>query len=252
MCLVSWRGPIETGKYFPSKWAMSNAVFKARVLSALVALLVCMTLLSARPLARPANAESERLPFSTELSAEACGSGMLVANVFYRVLNAVDFAADRHVWAIDDYDVQMLIYQTGASRFCLTWLSTGTFTTLAGRGPGTSGRPVSAGIRGTFTSGLRSNQFTADWAPTLPTKGDLGVFDVMCNRPRGCASVDLPGYLTGYFDDIEGSDFARDWVGDVYITERNGTWIHTIDRDGNFTSEGDIADLQGSWGVIRR
>jgi len=139
--------------------------------------------LAAIALAAPSNGDANH----------GCGSGTLVLDVRYRVLNDVDTGSGGANWAFDTYARAVRVWRKSAGRFCAASTYAGTFTTIAGPSPGGTAT-IPAGIRGTLR-GSSTTTFKATFAPGgRPTRGDLGTKDF------ACTSADRKGACAGTFD----------------------------------------------------
>jgi hypothetical protein len=164
--------------------------------------------------------------------ADRCGSGRPIVNVVARVRNVVDFGADGHVWALDDYAKHIKIWRIGDSVYCVLTRDEGRFSTFAGASPEGTGT-VSEGVRGTLGITLRFD-ITGTFAPTAPTRGFIGTFDVACSRDGTCTGPE-PRETDLYFSSVD--DFAFVDFRAVYRGGRHGTWIQT--------PQGDQGDITG-------
>src|SRR5919201_3032587 len=78
-----------------------------------------------------------------------CGSGTLVLNVTYRVLNDVDTGVKGNNWAFDTYTRAVRVWRKGPGRFCSASTYNGEFTSIEGSSPGGKWQ-LPAGGRGGF------------------------------------------------------------------------------------------------------
>jgi hypothetical protein len=178
---------------------------------------------------------------------EGCGSGTLVLNFHYRVLNDVDTGVRGNNWAFDNYTRTVRVWRKARGRFCSASTYAGTFTTIAGTSPG--GRAtIPAGIRGTLR-GSSTTIFRGTAAfGGRPTRGDLGTKDFACTSAD--RKGDCPGtfdWLSAYFtsgDDFKSFKYIR---YDFAYTAReggHGTWRDFL-AGGRIRSSGDIAAKKG-------
>lgn len=168
-----------------------------------------------------------------ELKPKACGSGKLVVNVHQQIRNDADSGTRGNVWALDDYQRSIKVWQVAPGRFCSIALYDGQFRTVAGPSPGGTGN-ISEGITGRFDGGYRMD-FKAKLLarPLRRNLGDIGTFDYRCDASGRC-----PGsvyWVSLYFTNIRGD--KPDWWGWLYRTSSNGTWLNSSDG-----VEGDIVD----------
>lgn len=170
-----------------------------------------------------------------QLDKSRCGAGELIVDVEHGVLNDHDSGVAGNSWALDAYEREIRVWQTGVNTFCAIVRYDGEFVTLAGASPGGSST-VAAGVEGDLEGGYRTTEFTATFAPTRPTDGDLGTFDYGCDVSPSC-----PGRVSWfgfYFTNISGLDLA--WWGWSYDAGDNGFWVNSID--------GNSGDITGSAG----
>jgi hypothetical protein len=152
---------------------------------------------------------------------QACkASGSAVVNVHY-TYTSPDSGLGGNDWANDTINRQLQIWKVaGASGYCASVTDQGSFVTVDGASPGSTGT-VSAGITGKLKGGYTTTLLTGTLDSNQPTRGNLGTFDHN-NRPS-FMSYELSGALA-------------DW-GWVYQTENNGTWINA--------STGSSGDITG-------
>jgi len=171
------------------------------------------------------------LDWGTQLSADQCGAGKMVINVTYQVVNDVDSGTGGNNWAFDDYVRQIQVRETGAGTYCAVVRYKGSFTTIAGTSPGSTGT-VSDGITGTFEGGYRATITGAlASSPLWPTRSSLGTVDYDCD-PSG----DCPGYVSWvatFFS--SGASFSYDWWGWIYHAGAHGTWVNSLVNAGDIT-----------------
>lgn len=173
-----------------------------------------------------------------QLDESGCGGGELVVDMEQNVLNDHDSGVAGNSWALDAYEREIRVWQTGVNTFCAIVRYDGEFVTLAGTSPGGSST-VAAGVEGDLEGGYRTTAFTATFAPTRPTEGDLGTFDYGCDVSPSC-----PGRVSWfgfYFTNISGLDLA--WWGWSYDAGENGFWVNSIDgNSGEITGSADEDD----------
>ena len=88
------------------------------------------------------------------------------------------------------------IWRLGGDAYCLQIHDVGTFTTFAGLSPEGTGT-VRGGVTGTFDGTLVARLY-GKFAPTVPTTGSLGNFDLQCGQDGTCA-VPFPSIRRLYF-----------------------------------------------------
>lgn len=161
-----------------------------------------------------------------------CGSGKLIVNVNYTLVNDYDSGVHGNAWANDTINRHLQIWQVGDGTYCALVNDNGSFITFSGDSPGGTGT-VSAGISGRINGGYTTNAFsgTLDPAPAYATHGQLGSFDLQCDPSFNCPGAH-PSFLS-YFSGSPSWGYA-DW-GWTYHTAKNGDWVN--DSSGN---SGDI------------
>ena len=156
-----------------------------------------------------------------------------VVDVTAHVTNSVDFGIDGHPWAIDTAEEHLQVWQVGDRRFCMRVDYVGTFRAFGSTSPNMTGT-VSEGVEGTMTA---TQVFTrvGTLSSTLPTTGDVGVWD------RGCANgaCAQPCLHDAYVPDAKGrhpiSAVAR------YDGGPHGTWTEQLGVNNKvISSTGDI------------
>ena len=163
-----------------------------------------------------------------------CAVGAPLVNVHYGLVNDYDSGFAGNAWANDTIDRHLRIWSTGPGAYCATVEDHGSFVTFAGTSPsGTS--TVSAGVRGVIGGGYVTTTFTGTFAPSLPTRGNLGTFDLQCTSAYDCPGAH-PSFLS-YFGSTGSWDLAA-W-GWAYLTPRNGVWVNAFDVSA--AAGGDIA-----------
>src|SRR5689334_829146 len=117
-----------------------------------------------------------------DISAAACKTGKpkRLVNVHYTLVNDYDSGFAGNAWANDTIQRQLRIWKSKVGgKFCAQVRDTGSFVTFAGTSP--SGMStVSAGIGGRLNGGYVTTSFSGTYAPTRPTNGNLGTFDLQC------------------------------------------------------------------------
>jgi len=164
-------------------------------------------------------------------------TGAPLVNVHFKVINDDDSGVAGNAWASDSFIKTIQVWSTsnhplGPNTYCATVGFVGKFVTRAGVSPAGS-NTVSAGIKGTFSGGYLAT-FTGTFAPTLKTKGNLGIYDYNCNGAFNCpGSFDwVSAYFPGY------TNFAQPYWAWKYIAcHHHGMWINA--------STGNSGDITG-------
>ena len=156
-----------------------------------------------------------------------------VVDVTAHVTNTVDFGIDGHPWAIDSAAERLRVWQVGDRRFCMRVDYRGTFRAFGSTSPNLTG-VVSDGVEGTMTATSVFTR-TGTLSSTLPTTGDVGVWD------RGCANgaCAQPCLHDAYVPDAKG----RHPISAVasYDGGSHGTWTEQLGvNDKVISSTGDI------------
>jgi hypothetical protein len=197
-----------------------------------------MILVASLAVASGVSASSELRLDGNDLSAKACKTdgSKLVVNVHYTLTNDYDSGFAGNAWANDTIDRQLRIWKLPAGTFCVVVKDEGKFVTFAGTSP--SGlSTVSAGVKGEIEGGYVSTAFSGTFAPTLPTRGDLGTFDLACDATFNC-----PGVHPSYASFVSGSSgFDLTQWGWIYKAGDNGTWLNEINVPA--AASGDITGL---------
>ena len=172
-----------------------------------------------------------------DISAAACKTGHAreLVNVTYTLVNDYDSGFAGNAWANDTIHRQLRIWKSkDTGKYCAQVRDAGSFVTFAGTSP--SGlSTVSAGIPGRLNGGYVTTKFTGTFAPTRPTHGDLGTFDLMCTSASDCPGA-YPSYKS-YFSSTSGDDLAE-W-GWIYKAQKHhGTWLNQDDTPA--AASGDI------------
>jgi hypothetical protein len=151
-----------------------------------------------------------------------------LVDVEFKLINDYDSGFAGNAWANDTIERQLRIWQLADGTFCAQVKDEGTFVTFAGPSP--SGlSTVAAGVEGKLKGGYVTTFFTGTYAPTLPTHGDLGTYDLMCTSAYNCPGApNRPSvFNTSYFSSTSGLDFAQ-W-GWIYKAGKHGTWLNQDD-----------------------
>jgi len=177
----------------------------------------------------PAFGATESLNWGSEVNAGQCPKGKQVINVTHKVLNDVDSAVGGGVWATDNYNRKVQIWQTGEDTFCAIVSYKGGFVTDDGNSPQGTGTIVE-GIKGTMQGGYRAT-FTGALKPdpAESTHGNLGTFDYDCDVETDpgdhSTCTGLFSWPSTYIDDF--GNFSYDWWGWIYHAGNNGTWVNS-------------------------
>jgi hypothetical protein len=160
-------------------------------------------------------------PGPVDTGKQACkASGRAIVNVHF-TYTSPDSGLGGNDWANDTINRQLQIWKTADGKYCASVSDQGSFVTVEGASPGTTGL-VSAGITGKMKGGYTTTPLEGTFDSTqYPTRGNLGMFD-HTNRPS-FMSYGLSGDLA-------------DW-GWSYQTASNGSWVNASIPPGN---SGDI------------
>lgn len=172
-----------------------------------------------------------------DISAAACKTGhaKLLVNVTYKLVNDYDSGFAGNSWANDTITRQLRIWRSkDTGKFCAQARDAGGFVTFAGTSP--SGlSTVSAGIPGRLNGGYVTTSFSGTYAPTRPTHGDLGTFDLQCTPAGDCPGAH-PSYAD-YFSSTSGDNLAQ-WGWIYKAQQHHGTWLNQDDTPA--AASGDI------------
>jgi hypothetical protein len=148
-----------------------------------------------------------------------------LVNVNFTVVNDSDSGFAGNEWANDTIDRQLQVWQLSDGTFCAQVADHGKFVTLAGASP-SGASTVDAGVKGDLQGGYVTTFFTGTFAPTLPTHGNLGTFDLACTDANTCpGEANAPSVFNStYFSSTTGADLAQ-W-GWIYHAGKNGTWLN--------------------------
>ena len=164
-----------------------------------------------------------------------CAVGAPLVTVPYGLVTDYDSGFAGNAWANATIDRHLQVWSTGPGTYCATVEDHGSFVTFAGPSPsGTS--TVSAGVRGVIGGGYVTTTFTGTFAPSLPTRGNLGTFDLQCTSVSNCPGAH-PSF-TSYFSSTGSWDLAA-W-GWAYFAGRHGTWVNAYN-----VSAADGGDITG-------
>jgi hypothetical protein len=161
-----------------------------------------------------------------------CAPGPIVVNVTMNVVNDADVGLARDVWALDKYQRQIQVIQTGPNTYCAATRYSGSFGTLTGISPGLTGF-VFPGISSIMAGGDRFT-FNGQLRTDVPTSGSIGTFDFACDASFTCPGrVDWRSLL---FTNV--TNFRTLWWAFAYATsDGHGTWANRMDYSyGDITS----------------
>ena len=161
-----------------------------------------------------------------------CAPGTIVVNVTMNVVNDADVGLAGDAWALDKYQRQIQVIQTGPNTYCAATRYSGAFGTLFGISPGATGF-VSPGISSIFAGGDRFT-FHGQLRRDVPTSGSIGTFDFACDASFNCPGrVDWRSLL---FMNV--TNFQTLWWSFGYVTyDGHGTWANRMDYSyGDITS----------------
>jgi hypothetical protein len=147
-----------------------------------------------------------------------------LVDVHYTLLNDYDSGFGGNAWANDTIDRHLRVYRLGDGTFCANVQDHGTFVTFAGTSP-SGASTVPAGVKGSIEGGYNTTFFNGTFAPTYPTHGDLGTFDLECDMAFNCNGTH-PSYLS-YFGSTSGA--GLDQWGWIYRAGKHGTWLNQDD-----------------------
>lgn len=183
-------------------------------LSGVILLLAGASIAAAAPFAAFAYGGSQTNP-------TACG-GKVVVNVNYTLLNDTDSAVGGGTWANDTISRHLQISQVSDGMYCATVSDNGSFVTYDNTSPQGTGT-VTAGLTGVLSGGYRTDTFAGSLvsSPAYKTKGQLGSFDLACDRDQNCpgAHPTVSSFVTGWAG-------AQPWWGWEYKTSQNGVWVN--------------------------
>lgn len=181
-----------------------------------------------------AAATPPQLNFGAQLNGGQCGTGTLVVDVTYKLINDPDSSITGHDWAIDSFNKHVQVWQTGTDSFCAVVHYEGKFTTVSGNSPQNTDPNISAGITGNSEGGYRATfTGTLNSSPAEPAFGNMGTVDV--NDPAGF------DWTQAYFTTF--NNFDQVWWGWIYRTPHNGTWVNAC--DGSSVCPGNSGDITG-------
>ena len=148
-----------------------------------------------------------------------------MVNAYGTYRNSADFGADGHVWALDAARESIQIWQIGTNTYCFKRQDIGTFTTFAGVSPEGTGT-VRGGVTGRWNGELVI-VIHGTFAPTVPTHGFAGDFDLQCRQDGTCLgpAFNARNYFSS-FDSLEFLKFSATFAGGAC-----GVWRRSIDGD---------------------
>jgi hypothetical protein len=148
-----------------------------------------------------------------------------VVDVHYLLLNDADSGFAGNYWANDSIFRHLRIWAESDGTYCVQVEDVGTFVTWAGTSPsGTS--TVSAGVRGILDGGYITTDVVGTFAPTLPTHGYVGTYDLTCDQSGNCPGSSIS--WANWFSSVTSSNAFAQW-GWIYHAGRHGTWLNQDD-----------------------
>lgn len=159
-------------------------------------------------------------------AAEPCpGGGPMLVNSYATYRNSADFGADGHVWALDAARESIQIWRIGTNTYCFKRQDIGTFTTFAGVSPEGTGT-VSGGVTGPWYGELVI-AIHGTFAPTVPTSGFVGDFNLQCQQDGTCLGpvFNARNYFSS-FDSLQFLTRSATFAGGTC-----GVWRQSIDGD---------------------
>jgi hypothetical protein len=148
----------------------------------------------------------------------------MVVDAYDTTKNTHDFAADGHVWALDNYTETIQMWRVGANAYCAHVHSVGSTTTFAGVSPEGTGF-VPAGVTASF-EGEFFVTVHGTFEPTVPTTGFIGDFDGLCDQ-SACAGT-LPN-LNLFFSKINSQRYG--WYHAHFDAGACGVWDQSVEGD---------------------
>ncbi|HEY7019346.1 MAG TPA: hypothetical protein VH297_12840 [Gaiellaceae bacterium] len=174
-----------------------------------------------------------------DISAAACKTGKprQLVNVTFTLVNDYDSGFAGNAWANDTVHRQIRIWTSKTTgKYCAQIRDRGSFVTFAGTSPSGSST-VSAGIGGRMNGGYVTTSFDGTFAPSYPTHGNLGTFDLQCTSAYDCPGVH-PSYES-YFSSTSNDDALAQW-GWIYKAQKHhGVWLNQDDTPA--AASGDIS-----------
>jgi hypothetical protein len=137
----------------------------------------------------------------------------LVVDSYLTGENDADFGVDGHVWALDAGTRSIQIWRLGGDAYCVKLHDVGTSTTFAGLSPEGTGT-VSAGVRVSY-DGTGYIRIYGRFAPTVPTTGLIGNFDLQCQQDGTCAgpSISVRRFYFSSVHSVDGGAYAYTYDG---------------------------------------
>jgi hypothetical protein len=171
-----------------------------------------------------------------------CGSGALVLNISFHVVNDVDTGVKGNNWAFATYHRTLHVWRKAPGRYCAASTYDGVFTSIAGWSPAGKTQ-LPAGVQGTL-AGSSVATFRGRFAPRgAGVRGFLGVKNFACtsdDRKGGCSGTF--NWLRVYFKSVAGFRYTRYALTYRATQNGRGTWSDTIVADKVRVS-GDIEPL---------
>ncbi len=177
-------------------------------------------------------APSAHTNFGAQLNVGQCDtSGAPLVNVTFKVTNDSDSGIAGNVWANDNYNKKVQVWQQSDGSFCAIVKYQGQFVTYSGPSPENTGT-VDAGVQGTFEGGYQA-AFDGTFSPTLATNGNLGSYNYACNGTYNCSAFD---WVSAYFSN--NTYFNQPYWAWNYHAGKNGSWVNA--------STGNSGDITGN------
>jgi len=170
----------------------------------------------------------------SQTNPQQCDGGKVVVNVNYTLMNDTDSAVGGGTWANDTISRHLQLSQLSGNTFCATVSDNGSFVTFTGNSPAGAANVLTAGITGTISGGYRTVVFNGSLMtdPAYNTHGQLGSFDLQCDRNQNC-----PGDHPTISSYVSGWDGSLSWWGWTYKTPQNGIWVNAL--------AGNTGDIEG-------
>ncbi len=165
-------------------------------------------------------------PQGQNLNASQCNTNSApVVDITFKVTNDSDSGTLGNVWANDNYNKHVQVWDQGSGNYCATVKYAGQFVTYKGPSPQavTTSGTVGAGVKGAFEGGYQAT-FKGVLQSGLKTNGNIGTFDYKCNGTYTC-----PGaydWVAAYFGPTADTTFAQPYWSWTYHGGNNGTWVN--------------------------
>lgn len=174
-----------------------------------------------------------------DISARQCTDNQhakQVVDVLYTLRNDADSGFGGNYWANDTILRHLRIWSLAGGTYCVQVADIGTFVTYAGTSP-SGASTVSAGVRGILNGGYITSDVVGTFAPTLPTHGYVGTYDLQCDSSGNCPGSSIS--WADYFSSVTSSNAFAQW-GWIYYAGRHGTWLNQDD-----VTAADSGDITG-------